>query len=93
MVKKQQMRWSLHGAPMLVQVRAAEINGELRNRLRAPFRQPELNGPPIAYALTVISAPVDYVRGQCIDIPAELLSQVAPLPWLISHSPETSDDH
>ncbi|WP_292253563.1 hypothetical protein [Mesorhizobium sp.] len=36
MVKKQQMRWSLHGAHMLNQVRAAEINGELRNRLRAP---------------------------------------------------------
>ncbi|OWK18991.1 hypothetical protein AJ88_46905 [Mesorhizobium amorphae CCBAU 01583] len=30
MVKKQQMRWSLHGAHMLMQVRAAEINGELR---------------------------------------------------------------
>ncbi|MER8753845.1 hypothetical protein NKH57_32455 [Mesorhizobium sp. M1050] len=29
------------------QVRAAEINGELRNRLRAPFRHPELNVPPI----------------------------------------------
>lgn len=28
-------------------VRAAEINGELSNRLRAPFRQPELNVPPI----------------------------------------------
>ncbi|MCV3211857.1 hypothetical protein OHD62_35185 [Mesorhizobium sp. YC-39] len=44
MVKKQQMRWSLHGAHMLMQVQAAEINGELGNRLRAPFRQPELNG-------------------------------------------------
>jgi len=41
MVKKQQMRWSRHGARMLMQVRAAEINGELRNRLRAPFRQLE----------------------------------------------------
>jgi hypothetical protein len=47
MVKKQQMRWSLHGAHMLMQVRAAEINGELRNRLRAPFRQPEPNVPPL----------------------------------------------
>ncbi|MER8474166.1 hypothetical protein NKH23_33440 [Mesorhizobium sp. M1328] len=47
MVKKQQMRWSLHGAHMLMQVRAAEINGELRNQLRAPFRQPELNVPQI----------------------------------------------
>ncbi|RWE30632.1 MAG: hypothetical protein EOS77_19290 [Mesorhizobium sp.] len=45
--KKQQMRWSLHGAHMLMQVRAADINGELRYRLRAPFRQPELNMPPI----------------------------------------------
>ncbi|WP_374120306.1 hypothetical protein [Mesorhizobium onobrychidis] len=47
MVKKQQMRWSLQGAHMLMQVRAAEINGELRNRLRAPFRQPEPNVPAI----------------------------------------------
>ncbi|ANT54222.1 hypothetical protein A6B35_29625 (plasmid) [Mesorhizobium amorphae CCNWGS0123] len=47
MVKKQQMRWSLHGAHILMQVRAAEINGELSNRLRAPFRQPELNVPTI----------------------------------------------
>jgi len=47
MVKKQQMRWSLHGAHMLMQVRTAEINGELRDRLRAPFRQPEPNVPPI----------------------------------------------
>jgi hypothetical protein len=47
MVKKQQIRWSLHGAHMLMQIRAAEINGELRNRLRAPFRQPEPNVPPI----------------------------------------------
>jgi hypothetical protein len=34
MVKKQQMRCSLHGAHMLMQVRTADINGELRNRLR-----------------------------------------------------------
>ncbi|MER8375928.1 hypothetical protein [Mesorhizobium sp. M1406] len=34
------------------QVRAAEINGELRNRLRAPFRHPELNVPPIFEAKT-----------------------------------------
>ncbi|MDZ5696119.1 hypothetical protein [Chelativorans sp. M5D2P16] len=47
MVKKQQMRWSLHGAHMLMQVRAAEINGELRKQLRAPFRQPEPSVPPI----------------------------------------------
>ena len=47
MVKKQQMRWSLHGAHMLMQVRTAEINGELRDRLRAPFRQPEPSVPPI----------------------------------------------
>lgn len=36
MVKKQQMRWSLHGANMLMQVRTAEANGELRDRLRTP---------------------------------------------------------
>jgi hypothetical protein len=37
MVKKQQMRWSTHGAHMLMQVRTADLNGELRDRLRAPF--------------------------------------------------------
>ena len=47
MVKKQQMRWSLHGAHMLMQVRTAEINGELRDRLWAPFRQPEPSIHPI----------------------------------------------
>ena len=47
MVKQHQMRWSLHGANMLMQVRTAEANGELRDRLRAPFRQPEPNVPPI----------------------------------------------
>lgn len=47
MVKKQQMRWSRHGAHMLMQVRTAEVNGELRDRLRAPFRQPEPNVPPM----------------------------------------------
>lgn len=47
MVKKQQMRWTLHGAHMLMQVRAAEINGELRDRLRAPFRQPGPNVPSL----------------------------------------------
>ncbi|WP_352948490.1 Tn3 family transposase [Mesorhizobium sp. M0859] len=59
-------------------------------RLRAPFRQPELNGPLIAYALTVyLSRAVDYVRGQGIDIPAELLSEVAPL--LLAHIALTGD--
>jgi hypothetical protein len=47
MVKIQQMRWSLHGAHMLMQVRTADLNGELRDRLRAPFRQPEPNVRPI----------------------------------------------
>ncbi|TGT35925.1 hypothetical protein [Mesorhizobium sp. M8A.F.Ca.ET.165.01.1.1] len=47
MVKKQEMRWSLHGAHMLMQVRTADFNGELRNRLRAPFRQPESKVPPL----------------------------------------------
>lgn len=41
MVKKQQMRWTIHGAHMLMQVRTADLNGELHDRLRAPFRQPE----------------------------------------------------
>ena len=35
------------------------------------------------------SRAVDYVRTQSIDIPAELLSQVAPLPW--AHIALTSD--
>lgn len=30
-----------------MQVRTAEINGELRERLRGPFRQPEPSVPPI----------------------------------------------
>jgi len=47
MVKNQQMRWSLHGAHMLMQVRTAKLNGELRDRLRAPFRQPEPSMPSI----------------------------------------------
>ena len=47
MVKKQQMRWSLHGAHMLMQVRTAALNGELRDRLRVPFRQLEPNVPSI----------------------------------------------
>lgn len=44
MVKKQQMRWTLHGAHMLMQVGTAEINGELRDLLRRPSRQP---GPKV----------------------------------------------
>jgi hypothetical protein len=47
MVKKQRMRWSLHGAYMLMQVRTAELNGELCDRLRTPFRQPEPNIPSL----------------------------------------------
>lgn len=47
MVKKQQMRWSLHGAHMLMQVRTANLNGELHDRLRAQFRQPMPTVPPI----------------------------------------------
>ena len=47
MVKKQQMRWSLHGAHMLMQVWTADLSGELRDRLPAPFRQPEPNVPPL----------------------------------------------
>ncbi|OWK23144.1 hypothetical protein AJ87_41615 [Rhizobium yanglingense] len=47
MLKKQQMRWTLNCAHMLMQVRTAEINGELRDRLRAPFRQPGLDVPSL----------------------------------------------
>lgn len=45
MVKKQQKRWTQHGAHMLMQVRTAEVNGELRDRLRARFRLPEPQVP------------------------------------------------
>ena len=45
MAKSQQMRWSLRGAHMLMQVRTADINGELRNRMRAEFRKPDLSVP------------------------------------------------
>jgi hypothetical protein len=34
MVKKQQMQWSTRGAHLLLQVRAAVLNGDLRERLR-----------------------------------------------------------
>jgi len=47
MVKKQQMRWSQHGAHILMQVRTAEMNGELRDRMRARFREPDPNVPPL----------------------------------------------
>lgn len=47
MVKKQQMRWSLHGAHMLTQVRTTALNGGLRDRFRAPFRKPDPNVPSI----------------------------------------------
>lgn len=47
MVKKQQMRWSQHGAHMLMQVRTAEMNGELRDWLRARFRLPEPQVPSL----------------------------------------------
>ena len=44
MAKSQQMRWSPRGAHMLMQVRSADLNGELRDRLRADFRRP---APPV----------------------------------------------
>ena len=47
MAKSQQMRWSVRGAHMLMQVRTADINGELRDRLRAEFRKPD---PPVPSA-------------------------------------------
>jgi hypothetical protein len=40
MAKSQQMRWSVPGAHLLMQVRTADVNGELRDRLRADFRTP-----------------------------------------------------
>ncbi|WP_246252805.1 ISKra4 family transposase [Allomesorhizobium camelthorni] len=47
MVKKQQMRWSQHGAHTLMQVRTTEMNGELRDRLRARFRLTESQVPSL----------------------------------------------
>ncbi|MER8804833.1 hypothetical protein [Mesorhizobium sp. M0998] len=47
MVKKQQMRWSFQRAHILMQVRTADLSGELRDRLRAQFRQPEPKVPSL----------------------------------------------
>jgi len=47
MAKSQQMRWSVQGAHMLMQVRTADINGELRDRLRAEFRKPDPSVPSV----------------------------------------------
>jgi hypothetical protein len=47
MAKSQQMRWSVRGAHMLMQVRTADVKGELRDRLRAEFRKPD---PPVPLA-------------------------------------------
>jgi len=44
MVKSQQMRWSQTGAHLMLQVRAAVMNGNLRQRLR---EQPDLPVPPV----------------------------------------------
>ncbi|MBV9907808.1 MAG: ISKra4 family transposase [Hyphomicrobiales bacterium] len=41
MAKSQQMRGSVRGAHMLMQVRTADVNGELRDRLRSDSRQPD----------------------------------------------------
>ena len=44
MVKNQQMRWSPSGAHLMLQVRAAMVNGNLRQRLR---EKPDLPVPPL----------------------------------------------
>ncbi len=49
MVKSQQMRWSPSGAHLMLQVRAAMVNGNLRQRLRPStrsFNQPRLCSEP-----------------------------------------------
>ncbi len=60
--------------------------GELRNRVAETmaYRASGLNlvvNAIILWNTVYLSRAVDYVRTQGIDIPAELLSQVAPLPW------------
>lgn len=60
--------------------------GELRNRVAETmaYRASGLNlvvNAIILWNTVYLSRAVDYVRAQGIDIPAELLSQVAPLPW------------
>ena len=45
MVKNQQMRWSQRGVHLMLQVRAAMINGNLRHRLREQPDMPELPLP------------------------------------------------
>jgi hypothetical protein len=47
MVKSQQMRWSRTGAHLMLQVRAAVMNGNLRQRLREQSDLPVLPVPPI----------------------------------------------
>ena len=48
MVKKQQMQWSKRGAHLLLQVRAAVLNGDLRERLT--YEPPEqAHGSRIAW--------------------------------------------
>ena len=47
MAKKQQMRWSDEGAHLLAQVRAHEINGDLRPRaVPIPLRPPKPTSDP-----------------------------------------------
>lgn len=47
MVKSQQMRWSPRSAHLMLQVRAAMINGNLRQRLREQADTPALGVPAI----------------------------------------------
>ncbi len=54
MVKKRQIRWSMRGAHMVMQVRTAELNGELRDRLRAEFRAP---GAECAFGVSTHTTP------------------------------------
>jgi hypothetical protein len=45
MAKTQQLRWSLRGAHMLMQVQTADVSGEFRGGLRAKFRKPDPRVP------------------------------------------------
>ena len=59
MVKSQQMRWSPSGAHLMLQVRAAMVNGNLRQRLR---HKPDL--PTLPLPLHPIFQPTPFAQSR-----------------------------